>query len=193
MTTDKLLKQQEELQKEGKKVLDQLGIIKILSKYGNPQIVGSFETGLMVWRDIDIELVKEIDDKDYWKAVDELFYDNSKLKYLTLINFKNSKNPMTPKGFYIGIKCWLENKEWKIDVWFIPPRLKGSENMNEWVKNRLTDENKKIILQIRNQIHKSQKYRKEIFSTDVYRAVIENRVNNLEGFKEYLKKQGKSL
>lgn len=193
MTDSDLLKHQDLLQEEARLVLNKLQIINILSEFGKPKIVGSFYTGLMTWRDIDIELEQEINDELYWKTVNKLFYDQSGLKYLTLINFKNSKNPNTPKGLYIGIKFWLNDKEWKVDVWFMPPRSKDSENMNEWVKNRLTDENKKIILRIKSQIHDNNKYRKEIFSTDVYRAVIENSVNDLESFKEYLKKQGKSL
>ena len=187
-----LIKQQEELQEEGRKVLDKLRILEILSKFGSPKIVGSFATDLMTWRDIDIELEKEIQDEEYWEAVNQLFYEQS-LKYLTLINFKHSKNPVTPKGLYIGIKYWLENKEWKIDVWFIQPRPRNSENMNEWIKDKLNDQNRKVILEIKSQIQDSSKYKKEIFSVDVYKGVIEDKVQNLEDFKNYLAKTGRSL
>lgn len=189
---DDLLKKQNELQEEGKKVLDQLGIIKILSKYGSPKIVGSFETGLMVWRDIDIELVKEIKDEEYWESVNTLFY-GSGLKYLTLIDFRNSVNPNTPKGLYIGIKYWFEDKEWKIDVWFLPPRSKESENMNEWIKDKLNNENRKTILEIKSKLYKNMKYRKNFFNVDIYRAVISEGVTNLEGFKRYLENKGINL
>lgn len=192
MTIKELLKQQDELQKEAKKVLEDLKIIEILSKFGNPKIVGSFETGLMTWRDIDIELEKEIKDEQYWEVVDKLFYEPS-LKYLTLINFKNSKNPITPKGLYIGIKYWLNDKEWKIDVWFIPPRPKDSENMNEWIKDKLNDKNRRIILDVKNQIHSNPKYRRSIFSTDIYKAVIEKGIRDLDGFESYLKETNRSL
>ncbi len=192
MTIDDLLKRQRELQKEGKKVLEELKIIEILSKFGKPKIVGSFETGLMVWRDIDIELEKEIDEKEYWETVNTLFY-SPKLKYLTLIDFRKSINPNTPKGLYIGIKYWFENKEWKIDVWFMPPRSKDSENLNEWIKDKLNDENRKTILQIKNQVYKNPEYRKEFFAVDIYKAVIEKRVKDLEGFKQYLKQTKRSL
>ena len=37
------------------------------------------------------------------------------------------------------------------------------------------------------------KYRKEIFSIDIYKAVIENGAIDLEGFKKYLKEAGRSL
>lgn len=192
MSTDDLLKQQKKLQKEGKKVLEELKIIEILSKFGKPKIVGSFGSGLMSWRDIDIELEKEIKDEQYWEVVNKLFYEPS-LKYLTLINFKNSKNPITPKGLYIGIKYWYDDKEWKIDVWFIPPRKSGTENYNEWIKDKINDENRKIILEIKSQIHDNPKYRKSIFSIDIYKAVIENGVTDLDGFKKYLEKTGRNL
>lgn len=193
MTTEELLKQQKVLQQEARQVLDKLQILDILSEFGKPKIVGSFYTGLMTWRDIDIELEQEIKDEWYWKTVNKLFYDQSDLKYLTLINFKNSKNPITPKGLYAGIKYWHEDKEWKIDVWFMPPRPEDSEDMSEWVKNKLTNENRISILRIKNQVHMNPKYRKEIFSTDIYRAVIDKGIHDLGGFKAYLNEQGKSL
>lgn len=193
MTPDDLIKQQDELQKEGKEVLEKLGILKVLSKFGKPKTVGSFESGLMTWRDIDIEIEKEIEDKEYWETVNELFYDDTGLKYLTLIDFRNSKNPNTPKGLYIGIKYWLESREWKIDVWFISPRKQRVENYNDWIKDKLNDQNRKIILGIKSQVQDNPKYRKSIFSVDIYKAVIENGVKDLEGFREYLNQTGRSL
>lgn len=49
-----LLKCAEDLQREAKRVVDELGIFSILPKISEPSMVGSAENGLMVWRDIDI-------------------------------------------------------------------------------------------------------------------------------------------
>ena len=66
-------------------------------------------------------------------------------------------------------------------------------NYNEWIKDKLNDKNKQIILGLKSQIMDNPKYRKEIFAVDVYKAVAESGVTNLEGFREYLASQGKSL
>ncbi|MCL4417194.1 MAG: hypothetical protein M1365_10940, partial [Actinobacteria bacterium] len=54
-------------------------------------------------------------------------------------------------------------------------------------------EKRLIILQIKEALIKNKKYKIEIFSIDVYKAVLEKGVKNLEEFKEYLKSVGKNL
>jgi len=93
---DDLIKREKDLHSEGEQVLEKLQILNILSRFGSPKTVGSFATGLMVWRDLDIVLEKEIDEKGYWETVNLLFY-SPRLKYLTLTDFRNSTNPNTPK------------------------------------------------------------------------------------------------
>lgn len=189
-----LVKQQEELQKEGRELLGKIELIEFLSKFGKPHIVGSMESGLMVWRDIDIEIIKEeIKDNEYWEVVNFLFYLKDLYHSLYIQDFRKSVNPNTPKGLYIGTKIEFNGNTWKIDIWLIKPRANEAINYNEWIKDKLTDENKKIILEIKNQIYENPKYRKEIFAVDVYKAVIENGVKDLKEFNEYLKRRGKNL
>lgn len=60
-----LLEQQSQLQKQAKEVLQTLGLISLLKKYGDPVIVGSMSLGLMTWRDLDIEVVMKKLDMDF--------------------------------------------------------------------------------------------------------------------------------
>ncbi|HBB76398.1 MAG: hypothetical protein A2186_01695 [Candidatus Levybacteria bacterium RIFOXYA1_FULL_41_10] len=189
---DDLIKREKDLHSEGEQVLEKLQILNILSRFGSPKTVGSFATGLMVWRDLDIVLEKEIDEKGYWETVNLLFY-SPRLKYLTLTDFRNSTNPNTPKGLYLGIKYWFENKEWKIDVWFIAPRAPGSENFNEWIKEKLDEKSRRIILGIKSKIYNNPDYKKKIYSVDIYKAVINEGIVDLGGFRKYLAKSGRSI
>ncbi len=189
-----LLQKQSQLQKEGKELLGKIGLMEFLSKFGKPSIVGSMASGLMAWRDIDIEIVKdELSENEYWETVKFLFQIKDLYHSLHIQDFRKSVNPITPKGLYIETKVNDNGNTWKIDVWFMPPRQKGELNYNEWIKDKLTDENKKIILQIKNQINNNPKYRKEIFAVDIYKAVIDNGVKDMEGFTKYLVNQSKSL
>ncbi|MEK9207706.1 MAG: hypothetical protein AAB922_04440, partial [Patescibacteria group bacterium] len=104
-----------------------------------------------------------------------------------------SQNPNTPKGLYIGTRVNSDGKEWKIDLWFISPRKPGEQNYNEWIKGKINNSNRKIILEIKSEIYKNLKYTKEIFSIDIYKAVIEDRVKNLEDFAKYLSQTNRSL
>lgn len=98
MSPDELEKQQKELQDEGREVLEKLQLIPFLSKFGTPNIVGSFSLGLMTWPDIDIELVKNINEEEYWQTVKYIF-GKGNLKHITIMDYRTSDNPNTPKGF----------------------------------------------------------------------------------------------
>jgi hypothetical protein len=188
-----LLQQSQNLQREGENVLQALRLLETLSQYGSPTIVGSMATGLMTWRDIDIEIVKDINEEDYWQVVKYVFHQVN-LKDTTVIDYRKSVNPNTPKGLYLCIRYYgEEQKIWKIDIWFLPPRTSKKENINEWIKDKLTKENRKTILEIKFAIHDNPKYTKDIFSIDIYEAVIQHKVKDIEDFKKYLQKIEKTL
>lgn len=181
------------LQKEGYEILKEMKLMEYLANFGNPQIVGSLALGLMTWPDIDIELVKEIREDEYWKMVKYIF-QQSNLKGIFIMDYRSSLNPNTPKGLYIGVRYYGKQKSpWKIDIWFLPKRDPNVENLNEWIKNVLKDEHRLPILEIKHALSSHPKYTKEIFSVDIYRAVIERGIKNIEQFKKYLEKTSRSL
>lgn len=164
-----------------------------MSKFGNPNIVGSFALDLMSWPDIDIEIEDEISEKNYWNTVQYLF-KQSNLKGIFIMDYRSSINPNTPKGLYIGLQYYGRQKDpWKIDIWFIAKRKQDDENLNKWLKDNLKEEHRLPILAIKNIIASHPRYRKEIFSIDIYKAVIKKGAKNLGDFKDYLKSIGKSL
>lgn len=181
------------LQQEAKEVLSELNILSILSSYGEPKIVGSLATGLMTWNDIDIELTNGINEDKYWKIVKQLFH-TPKYKRLNIIDFRNSVNPNTPKGLHICISDYLfhDDKPWKIDIWFLEPR-QTEENFHAWLQENLKPEHKLPILEIKQQVSSHPKYKYEVFSVDIYKAVIEDNAKNLEDFKKYLAKTNRTL
>jgi len=71
-------------------------------------------------------------------------------------------------------------------------RAKGIPKTQE-LKEKLTKEKIEIILHLKSILDSNPKYRKEIFSTDIYEAVLESDVIDINGFKKYLEKSGKSL
>ncbi len=189
-----LEKEQEKLQKEGKELLNEIKLLEFLSKFGEVEIGGSFDSGVMTWRDIDLGVIAdELRDENYWEIVKFLYYLKDYYHSLYIQDFRKSDNPNSLKGLYIGLKIKYLNNFWKIDVWYVNPRKENELNFNDWLKKNLTNKNKKIILEIKSLIHDNPKYRKEIFSVDIYKAVIEENVKNLEEFKGYLKKTNRSL
>src|SRR3990167_3858078 len=131
---------QEELQKEGRELLEKLDLLNILSLYGKAEIVGSMATGLMTWRDIDIELIGPIDEEKYWEVVKKIFH-TPYYKRTFVIDFRKSTNPNTPKGLHICISEYNFKKDgnlWKVDIWFVDRG--GEQTFHEWFKDKVNNE-----------------------------------------------------
>lgn len=191
---NELLRNQEKLQREAKEVIEKLNLVKILSQYGKVNVVGSLRYGLMVWRDIDIDLVleNEILEINYWKIVKKLF-SNKKIQSMTLSDNRKIEDKNRPKSLYIGIK-YLDNEEniWKIDI-----RLSNENDLNtgkieNLINEKITSKNRVTILEIKSQVCDNPKYHKEFSSVDIYEAVLISGVKNLEEFTNFLKLKGKN-
>lgn len=199
MDPEELLIEQKKLQDEAFRVLRDLGLIEKLKKYGLPQIIGSVSLGLMTWRDIDIEVVVKTLQRSF--VVEIIAYLIEKVKNrVDLVFIDNSLcgRQRMPKGIYLGVKYFPDDlspeetkstsdKLWKIDIWFV---TEGSVRTKQ-IQQKLTEEYKKTILGIKNILSRSPKYRKEIFSVDIYEAVLEKGVKNIEEFRTYLQSTGR--
>ena len=187
MTSEALVAQQRALQDEAHQVLRTLNLLESLGRYGTPTIVGSVALGTMTWRDIDVELRKPIDEDAFWQTAQYLIKQPG-LVNLTLMDYRTSVNPNTPKGLYLGIRYdGIPDTRWKIDLWFLDERMPGEADFHAWAKARMTEEHRNDCLAIKAVVGTLPEYGKTIYSVDIYRAVIEEGVKDLEGFQQYLK------
>lgn len=188
-----LLGNQEKLQREANEVIEKLNLIKILSEYGKVEVVGSLKYGLMVWRDIDLDLVfeNEILETNYWKIIEKLFL-NKKIQSITLSDNRNIEDKNRPKSLYMGIK-YLDNKEniWKIDIRLLNKNDLNTGKIENLINEKITPENRLIILEIKSQVCDNPKYHKDFSSVDIYEAVLINGAKNLKEFVDFLKLKGK--
>lgn len=187
---DTLLTQQQTLHDEADIVLKDSGLIQMLSPYGTVDVSGSYKTELMVWRDIDIGVTPKLSKDDLWEAAQKIL-DIPHINQITIQDNSNKENPNVPDGYYLGVKYGSGGNVWKIDIWFAD--FLAQNEYDETVKMRLDEEKRRIILEIKNQVFENPKYRKVFFSVDIYNAVLDAGVTNLEEFKDYLVKQNKSL
>lgn len=188
----KYTKKNKLLQKEANEILSDLQLVELLKKYGRLKIVGSLALGLMSWKDIDLLVETKPSYNDCLEVVNYLF-KIKKVYNLHLQDFRKSVFIDRPKGIYIGIK-YLNGKTkddlWKIDVWFM--ETSKTEQTLDFVKENLTNDTRKIILEIKNEIRKKA-WGKKISGLDVYKAVLSHEVKTLEEFKQYLKNQNKTV
>lgn len=178
----------QELRAEADRLLAS-GLRDILNDYGEVHVVGSYALHLMVWRDLDIHIVQEALDK---RRFFELGGRIANLLSPPRMHYRDETTvatPGLPKGLYWGIYLGNEREgAWKIDIWitdwegFKSPRAYG-----ERVRERLTDSTREVILKIKSECWRHPQYRREFASGDIYEAVLDHGIVNIDGFWKFLR------
>jgi hypothetical protein len=177
------------LKKEADEILHEKGLIDILNSFGTPHIHGSYLLELMTWRDLDIYLeVDEISITDFFALGTSICNSFAPVK-MSFRNELKAKTNGLPKGLYWGI--YLGNERpgaWKIDLWAVSaPECLRLLNYCSNIKQKLTAGAVQNILEIKSECWQNLEYRRSYSSSDIYKAVLEKNITNIEGFKEYLR------
>jgi hypothetical protein len=184
----------EQLRTEADQLLGS-GLRTILNDYGEVQVIGSYALHLMVWRDLDIHLVQPAIDK---KKFFELGGRIADLLGPHRMHYRDETIVATeglPRGLYWGVYLGDERDgAWKIDIWitdrngFEPTRVYG-----ERIRERLSDATRSIIFQVKSECWRHPKYRREFSSGDIYSAVLDHGVVDIDGFWRYLRDRDRAV
>jgi hypothetical protein len=178
------------LRTEADEILWGMGLHSLLQEYGQVQVTGSYALKLMAWRDLDIYLVTE---RLSLSAFFELGGRIAEWLGPARIHFRNERIARTdglPGGLYFGIYLGSGGERtWKIDLWCITPQqYQELRAYHEGIASRLTDPLRLNILAIKSQCWMKPGYRRTYSSGDIYRAVLEEGVQDLAGFDAYLRR-----
>lgn len=151
--------------------------------------------GLMVWPDIDLEVVSP-GRPDLPRALDivrRLMLEAGVGK-LNIVDERQTTNPDIPKGIYIGPDVIHGDVTWQVDIWIInrDEASKGHQFVNG-ITAMLNNANRSTILQLKQTIAASDKYHRGISSVDIYTAVLDQGVTDMAGFEAYLQQTGRTL
>lgn len=192
---DNLFRRQEALQAEAEEVMDQLQLLRLLNRAGKTIIVGSKALGLMVWRDVDIEIYCPVLSPD---SIFETIRPLASVPGIHKLNFRDWSGPRSvsdvPDGLYWGVRYQPDaDPEWKFDLWFVAEHTThrmGSEALST-MPPRLTPEVRSTILRLKSLWFEHPSYRHVVYSTDIYDAVLEHGVATTEQLERYLRERGK--
>jgi len=187
-------KKANDLQIQAYKLIENLDLVNITAKFGKLNIVGSAVYNLMTWRDVDFDLITNDTPKteDYWQIVHRLF-EVPGIKKLTLTDNRDLKEKNRPKSMYIGISYEDVNKEiWKLDIRILASAEATTDMIANLIKDKLTEETRVYILNIKSSAHDNPKYHKTFSSVDIYNAVLLENIKTPEEFKLYLRRLGKT-
>lgn len=160
------------------------GLQALLAKYGEVHLVGSYALRLMTWRDLDIHLVQERPDV---KTFFDLGHEIAALLRPHRMHFRDEslvRTPGLPKGLYWGIYLGDERAgSWKIDVWSTDrEEFDVVRRFSDQLSSRLDDESRNVILAIKAACWHHPQYRRRFTSADVYSAVLDRGVRDVDGF-----------
>lgn len=164
------------------------GLRRVLDAHGEVHIVGSYALQLMTWRDLDIHIVNDRLDTHAFFA---LGAQVASLLSPHRMHYRDETAVHTeglPNGLYWGVYLGDERQgAWKIDIWmtdrvgFETPRAYG-----ERVRQALSEGTRDTILRIKSACWQHPEYRRQFSSGDIYTAVLEHDVTDVDAFRAYL-------
>ncbi|MDQ2905890.1 MAG: hypothetical protein M3Y81_20395 [Chloroflexota bacterium] len=189
-----LLQRQDALQHEAQTVLAELGLVKLLSPAGTLRQVGSSVLGLMVWRDIDLAVSSPGLDIERAYAIMQPLYTHPQVNQ---VRYLNGSGPFNPTGlqinerYYFAVYAMLAGSEWKIDISFWLGEGVHPEPVHEAIEQQLTSDTRLVILWIKDMWYQLPAYRQQVYSTNIYDAVLQHGVRTPAEFDNYLILRGK--
>jgi hypothetical protein len=166
-------------------ILADLQLIERWHTFGKPIIVGAVAYGLVVAPDIDIEIFC---DEPKIRDGFAVLRDCALHPRVRKARFANELDG-PDQGLYWQLRYQYGNgQEWKIDMWSVRHSHPGpcSATLVDPMKQALTDETRRIILEIKEQILLDATF--HCASIHIYRAVLDDGIRNVEQFRMWLER-----
>lgn len=192
---EELLSRQDALQAEAYQLIKDTDLLTMLAHAGTPEHVGSSAAGLMVWRDLDFNVLSA-------HASPELAFETLQpllaSAHITKMQYFNETGIYAPtelngdeRYYFVIYYQTVPGQEWKIDISFwCSDAPRGQLPYLKYLAQHLTDEKRLAILWIKDIWHRSPIYNDKIGGIDIYTAVLEHNVRTPTQFERYLLKQG---
>jgi len=174
-----------ELKKEADLLVLQCRLAEMLAVYPSWFIGGSYSYDLMCWRDLDIYVLDPAHDL---KQCFEVGYELT-LRLAANKSFFTNNVGGKPSGLYWGIRLGDARRgAWKLDVWLLDQTgYQQHATYSSVMREKLTSENRRIILTIKEAYWQQASYRDTITSDMIYRAVLDNEVRTVSDFERFVK------
>lgn len=190
-----LLHRQDALQSEAADVIAALDLPALLAPAGRVEQIGSSVSGLMVWRDLDFNIIAPGLTPERLFAILQPLVRNPNL---TALHYQNELGPRSPTGdprderYYVV--CHYQpapDIDWKIDLSFwAADAPRGQLAHLAYLRERLTPTTRLAILWIKDVCHRRPSYPYTVGGYEVYVAVLEHGVRTPDAFAAYLRERG---
>lgn len=205
-STDELEARQAALQDEAAAILAELEESAVFADFGAFVLTGSYVSGLMSWPELDVMLLVGPDfaPADVFgllkrivqlPGVVEMHYTDERgpraptdakrdERYHATIGMDRVEagEPVGTRGrpgtWQIDLSLWLHDDHANLTAW------------HEDLRNSITDEQRRAVLQIKDTWHRKSSYPYEVGGLEIYTAVIDADVRTPDGFSAWLAERG---
>lgn len=169
---------------EADRILHTDGLLELTRACGEVLVGGSYHSELMVWRDLDLYIGMDTDDLDVFFDLGPRIVE----RFHATKAFFTDARASDPAGLYWGIRLGdLAGGAWKFDIWAVKPEaLVQRRSSADAFVERLTAATRSAILDLKTHYWADPRYRNEITSDDIYRAVLDEGVRSPSAFEVML-------
>jgi hypothetical protein len=163
------------------RLLYELGLFDKLAEIGKPHIIGSYRMDMMAWNDLDIDIENEAMSL-------EKIYELSTFIINTFhpvwYEAKEEVNDDGKKVWFHGFETMITGELWNVDLWFFDKEtIAEAENYCDNIADNTSQAQKDTIVSIKSELIERGLYSFEQYkSVDVYKAVMESNVRNVDEF-----------
>lgn len=189
---EELLERQAALQAEAAELLEDPAWTAVFADFGSPLVTGSYVSGLMSWRELDVMVLGGADFTPY--DVIQLLQRIVQLPGVVGFDYYDERGSRSPTGrarderYHVTIT--LERRSsgtWRIDlsIWLHDDHA----NVTEWhdaLRESITVEQRLAVLRIKDVWHRLPTYPDEVGGLEIYTAVVDDGVRTTQQFSAWL-------
>lgn len=170
--------------KNADRLLYEYGLLKRLEEIGKPHIIGSYKMDMMAWNDLDIDIENDSMSLD---KLHDLSTFIIKTFHPVWYEAKEEVNDEGKKVWFHGFETMITGELWNVDLWFFDKEtISQAESYCDHIANNTSKAQKNIIVNIKSELISRGLYSFEQYkSIDVYKAVLEDNVKNVDEFLHY--------
>ena len=190
-----MLARQSALRAQAGRLLAELDLVALFGDVGPLLVTGSYVSGLMGWRDLDLGLLVGGDFAP--RDVVGLLSRVVDLPGITGFDYRDERGVRSPTGevrderYHLPISCEWAGGLWRIDLtlWLHDPHL----NVTAWhehLRDTVSVEQRLAILRVKDVWHRLPSYPDQVSGWEIYNAVLHDGVRTPAEFSVWLTDHG---
>lgn len=169
------------IRRNADRILYKYGLLDMLRAIGTPHIVGSYQMDMMAWNDLDIDIEND------GMSLPKLYRLTGQILEAFRPSWYEAKEERTPEGktvWFHGFEAVVGGELWNVDLWFFDREtIAAAEQYCSRIAGAASAVQREQIVAIKRGLLKRELYAYDKFrSMDVYRAVLEEDVRNIDEF-----------